>query len=327
MAARLLSPLACALVLLYAGGAGAYGVSHVRTAVARRTSAPRCAYTVPAQAAIFAPELFKGQCVFITGGGTGLGLEIAKGLLGLGASVAIGSRDTSHHQAFLEAADASPGTGFALELDVTSAASVRQAVEATVERFGRVDALVNNAAGNFIMPTERMREQAWRSVLSIALDGTFLCSREFGKQMLKQGEGQMLNIVATYAWTGEPGVAHSAAAKAGVLALTRTLAREWGGRGVRANALSPGPFDSEGASPNLWPNEAIKERIRDGIPLGRFATAQEVSTHALYLLSPACTYINGEVLTADGGAWLGKMTVDPQEDLVARRELRKASKQ
>ena len=137
----------------------------------------------------------------------------------------------------------------------------------------------------------------------------------------------MLNIVATYAWTGEPGVAHSAAAKAGVLALTRTLAREWGGRGVRANALSPGPFDSEGASPNLWPNEAIKERIRDGIPLGRFATAQEVSTHALYLLSPACTYINGEVLTADGGAWLGKMTVDPQEDLVARRELRKASKQ
>ena len=118
--------------------------------------------------------------------------------------------------------------------------------------------------------------------------------------MLKQGDGQILSIVATYAWTGMPGVAHSAAAKAGVLALTRTLAREWGGRGVRANALAPGAFDSEGASPNLWPNEEIKERIKQTIPVGRFATAQEIATHALYLLSPACTYLNGEVLTADG---------------------------
>ena len=284
------------------------------------------AFERPPQTRIFAPDLFSDQVIFITGGGTGMGLELSRGLVSLGANVVIGSRDPEHHKEFLAFAETSPGSGLAVPLDVTSAASVRGAIDATIEKFGRVDALVNNAAGNFIMPTEKMREQAWRSVVSIALDGTFLCSREFGKVMLKQGDGQILSIVATYAWTGMPGVAHSAAAKAGVLALTRTLAREWGGRGVRANALAPGAFDSEGASPNLWPNDEIKERIREAIPLKRFATAQEISTHALYLLSPACTYLNGEVLTADGGGWLGPMTVDPAEDMKARRELRKASK-
>ena len=205
-------------------------------------------------------------------------------------------------------------------------ASVKKALDATLEQFGRVDALVNNAAGNFIMPTEKMREAAWRSVMSIALDGTFLCCREFGKQMIKQGNGQILSIVATYAWTGMPGVAHSASAKAGVLALTRTIAREWASRGVRANALAPGAFDSEGASPNLWPNEEIKERVRQTIPVGRFATAQEISGHALYLLSPACTYLNGEVFTADGGGWLGSSAIDPAEDLEVRKAVRKAAK-
>jgi NAD(P)-dependent dehydrogenase (short-subunit alcohol dehydrogenase family) len=279
----------------------------------------------PPQARTFAPDLFKDQVVFITGGGTGLGLEIARGLLALGARVAIGSRSADNHRAFLESAEALDGEGFALELDVTSSRSVREAVEATVERWGRVDALVNNAAGNFVMPTERMREQAWRSVLSIALDGTFLCSREFGKQMLDQEcGGQQLNVVATYAWTGMPGVAHSASAKAGVLALTRTLAREWGARGVRANAIAPGPFESDGASPNLWPDEAIAERIREGIPLRRFATAEEIAGQALFLLSPACAYLNGEVLTADGGAWLGTGFWDPAADREARRKLREA---
>lgn len=271
----------------------------------------------------FAPDLFQNSVVFITGGGTGLGLEIARGLLALGARVAIGSRNPEHHAEFEAAAEDSPGEGLALELDVTSSASVRAGLEATLERWGRVDSLVNNAAGNFVMPTERMREQAWRSVLSIALDGTFLCSREFGRQMLEQEQGgHVLNIVATYAWTGMPGVAHSASAKAGVLALTRTLAREWGGRGVRANALAPGPFESDGASPNLWPDESIRERIRQGIPLGRFASAAEIAGHALYLLSPGCDYLNGEVLTADGGAWLGTGFWDPAEDRAARRRLR-----
>lgn len=228
------------------------------TAALFTTPSPRAAvpimaeYVRPPQTSIFAPDLFKDQVIFITGGGTGMGLELSCGLVSLGANVIIGSRDPTHHTEFLEFAENAPGTGMAVTLDVTSAASVRSALDTTVEKFGKVDSLVNNAAGNFIMPTEKMRESAWRSVLSIALDGTFLCSREFGKQMLKQGNGQILSVVATYAWTGMPGVAHSAAAKAGVLALTRTLAREWGGRGVRANALAPGAFDSEGASPNLW---------------------------------------------------------------------------
>lgn len=155
---------------------------------------------VPPQARIYAPDLFKGQTVFVTGGGTGLGLEISKGLLALGANVAIGSRGVEHHEAFLKYAEASQGSGIALELDVTSSKSVRGALDATLDAYGTVDALVNNAAGNFVMPAERMREQAWRSVLSIALDGTFLCSREFGKHMLKEGNsGQVLNIVATCA--------------------------------------------------------------------------------------------------------------------------------
>ena len=139
----------------------------------------------PTQTSIFAPDLFSDQVVFITGGGTGMGLELSRGLVSLGANVIIGSRDPQHHAEFLEFAEQASGTGTAVPLDVTSAGSVRAALDTTLEKFGRVDALVNNAAGNFIMPTEKMREQAWRSVISIALDGTFLCSREFGKQMLK----------------------------------------------------------------------------------------------------------------------------------------------
>ena len=123
-----------------------------------------------------------------------------------------------------------------------------------------------------------------------------------------------------------PGVVHSASAKAGVLAMTRTLAREWGGRGVRTNALAPGPFESDGASPNLWPDEETKERLRQGIPLGRFGTSEEIAGHAIYLLSPACTYLNGEVLTADGGAWLGSNDWDIAEIDAARRKLREARK-
>jgi NAD(P)-dependent dehydrogenase (short-subunit alcohol dehydrogenase family) len=181
---------------------------------------------------------------------------------------------------------------------------------------GPLDILVNNAAGNFVCPAERLSERAWRAVLGIVLDGTFYCSREFGRGMLA-GErgGNMLNIVATYAWTGMPGVVHSAAAKAGVLALTKTLAAEWARHGIRVNAIAPGVFESEGAGKNLWPDEATKQRLESAVPAGRFASSDEIAEHCLWLLSPASKYVTGECFTVDGGASLGRGMWSPGERL------------
>jgi NAD(P)-dependent dehydrogenase (short-subunit alcohol dehydrogenase family) len=260
---------------------------------------------LPPAARWLPPETFRGQVAFVTGGGTGLGLEISRGLAALGAAVVIGSRRSEHHAALLSEGAERGWTVSAEALDVREGAAVQRALDRTLEAHGRIDILVNNAAGNFVCPSERLSERAWRAVLGIVLDGSFLCSRDFGRAMLAQGSGQILNVLATYAWTGMPGVVHSAAAKAGVLAMTRTLAVEWGPRGVRCNAIAPGPFESDGAQQNLWPDEAVKRRILEQIPLGRFARAEEVAAQALFLLSPACAYVNGEVFVQDAGASLG----------------------
>jgi NAD(P)-dependent dehydrogenase (short-subunit alcohol dehydrogenase family) len=218
----------------------------------------------------------------------------------------VASRDPDHHTALGEEADREGWRVESVALDVREHDRVMEAADAVVERHGRVDLLVNNAAGNFVFPSERLSSRAWRSVLGIVLDGSFYCSKAFGRHMLRAGRGQQLNVLATYAWTGMPGVVHSASAKAGVMAMTRTLAVEWGPRGVRVNAIAPGPFESEGAERNLWPNEEVRRRIEEAIPLGRFASPDEVAQHALFLMSPACEYVNGEVFVQDGGAWLGR---------------------
>ena len=260
-----------------------------------------------------APDLFRGSVAVVTGGGTGLGLQISRGLAALGATVVVASRDPDNHAALAEEAARCGWTVDSVQLDVREHDSVVLAADQVVERHGRVDVLVNNAAGNFVCPSERLSSRAWRAVLGIVLDGTFYCSKAFGRHMLKAGSGQILNVLATYAWTGMPGVVHSASAKAGVMAMTRTLAVEWASRGLRVNAIAPGPFESKGAEQNLWPNDAVRERIRASIPLGRFATTDEVAEQALFLLSPACAYVNGEVFTQDGGAWLGKGMWEPGE--------------
>lgn len=247
---------------------------------------------------------FEGRVCVVTGGGTGLGLEISRGLAALGAKVVVTSRNTEHHAALLAEAAERGWCVRSLKCDVREAEQVTATAKAVLDEFGVVDILVNNAAGNFVCPAERLSSNAWRSVLGIVLDGTFYCSRAFGKAMLKRGEGQIFNIVATYAWTGMPGVVHSASAKAGVLAMTKTLASEWAARGVRVNAIAPGPFESNGARGNLWPTDEIKERLEKQIPLGRFGNVDEVAAHCLYLLSPASVYITGECLTVDGGASL-----------------------
>lgn len=264
-------------------------------------------------------DCFRDQLAVVTGGGTGLGLEISRGLASRGAQVAILSRDPSHHSAFLEEAKQRGWSVFSEAVDVREAKAVQRAAEAIRERAGVASILVNNAAGNFVCPSERLSPNAWRAVLGIVLDGTFFCSREFGRDMLAGEGGQIFNIVATYAWTGMAGVVHSASAKAGVLAMTRTLAAEWAGRGVRVNAIAPGPFHSEGASGNLWPDEAAEQAILEGIPLKRFGTAQEIAQHCIYMLSPLCSWMTGECAVVDGGSSLPQPWWTPGERLSRSR--------
>jgi NAD(P)-dependent dehydrogenase (short-subunit alcohol dehydrogenase family) len=266
----------------------------------------------PASAHWLAPQTFDGRRALVTGGGTGLGLEVSRGLAHLGARVIVASRSVEHHSQLLAEAEQ---RGWQIEsraLDVREATHVeRLALE--LEDSGGIDMLVNNAAGNFVCPAERLSARGWRAVLGIALDGTFYCSRYFGRGMIERKRGQILNVVATYAWTGMPGVVHSASAKAGILAMTRTLAVEWAHFGIRVNAIAPGPFESAGAAGNLWPEPGMKQRIEQQIPLGRFGTADEVAAHCLYLLSPACEYVNGECFVVDGGLSLGRNMWTPGE--------------
>ena len=251
-------------------------------------------------------DTFRGQTAVVTGGGTGLGLEIARGLAALGARVVVASRNTEHHAPLLEEAARCEWSVESHALDVREAADVRRLANELRELHGRIELLVNNAAGNFVCPAERLSANAWRSVLGIVLDGTFYCSKSFGRGMIADGGGSILNIVATYAWTGMPGVVHSASAKAGVLAMTKTLAAEWAPHQIRVNAIAPGPFESEGAGANLWPDEESRAKIERGIPLGRFGTAEEMAAHCLHLLSPASAYVTGECLVVDGGGSLAQ---------------------
>ena len=248
----------------------------------------------------------RGRVALVTGGGTGLGLEIAREFGRAGASLVIASRDPAH----LEAASADlSGRNvpvLALRADVREHADTRRMVRAAVERFGGLDILVNNAAGNFIRPAERLPESAFANVVDIVLNGTFNASRAAARAMMERSGGVILNVVATYAWTGGPGTVHSASAKAGVLAMTRTLAVEWAARGIRVVAIAPGPFDSRGAADRLWPSDTLREKVRRGIPAGRFARRDEVARVCAFLVSDYAAYVTGECLTIDGGGWLGR---------------------
>lgn len=247
------------------------------------------------------PEEFRGQVAVVTGGGTGLGLEISRGLAARGATVIVLSRNPEHHRTLATEGAQRDWRVESHALDVREAPAVQKAAAEILARHGRVDVLVNNAAGNFVCPSERLSANAWRAVLGIVLDGTFYCSRDFGRAMIAQRSGVMLNVVATYAWTGMPGVAHSASAKAGVLALTKTLAAEWATHGIRVNAIAPGPFESQGSAANLWPSAEARAAMQAKIPLGRFAPAAEIARHSLYLVSSLCGWITGACLTVDGG--------------------------
>lgn len=249
----------------------------------------------------------KGKTIVVTGGGTGLGKSMAGCYSALGANVVITSRKIEVLEA--AAAEISKETGqpvHPVACDVRSEEDVEALLNATLEKFGRVDGLLNNAAGNFISPTERLSAKAFGVIIDIVLKGTVNCTMAFGKHWIKEKQpGTVLNIVTTYASTGSGFVVPSACAKAGVLAMTRSLAVEWAKYKIRFNAIAPGPFPTKGAWDRLVP-EPLKDKIsmEKRIPLKRVGEHSELSNLASYLMSDFSAYINGEVVTIDGGEWL-----------------------
>ncbi|MFN7972940.1 MAG: SDR family oxidoreductase [Acidobacteriota bacterium] len=249
----------------------------------------------------FLPDgTFEGTSALVTGGGTGLGLAVSLRLARLGASVVCASRDPAHHTDLIEIARRERLAVRSVTLDVRDAKACRRAVRAAADAFGGVDVLINNAAGNFIRPSLLLAPEAFRSVIDIALNGVFFMSREAARVMRGRG-GAIVNVSAPYARDGKPGVVHSACAKAGVEAMTRTLAAEWAPLGIRVNAVSPGPFESTGAADRLWPSDELRREVLGQIPAGRFGRTEEIAELVCFLASDRAAWINGSILLVDGG--------------------------
>jgi NAD(P)-dependent dehydrogenase (short-subunit alcohol dehydrogenase family) len=249
----------------------------------------------------------KGKNILITGGGTGLGRSMGEYFLELGANLIITSRKLDVLNATAEEMmKEKGGKVLPLACDVREIDQVEKMWEDATKEFGQIHVVLNNAAGNFISPTERLSTNAFNTVLDIVLKGTSQVTLTAGKDWIaKKQNGTFLNIVTTYAWTGSGYVVPSAAAKAGVLAMTRSLAVEWAKYGIRSNAIAPGPFPTEGAWSRLLPGDLVKKfDPAKKVPVGRVGEHQELANLAAYLVSDFSSFVNGEVMTIDGGEWL-----------------------
>lgn len=249
---------------------------------------------------------FADRVAIVTGGGSGIGRAIAERYGAAGGTVYVIGRRPEPLAETVGIVKSAGGQGVALPCDVRDADAVTDAVDSVADREGRIDALVNNAAGNFVIPGEKLTPGGWRAIIDIVLNGTFYATNAVSKHMLAAGSGSILNVIATYAWHGHPGTVHSAAAKGGIVAMTRTLAVEWAPRGVRLNCIAPGPTETEGAGKALWGTPDARERVLSSVPAGRFVLPDEIAESATYLLSSRAAYVTGETLVVDGGQWLGK---------------------
>src|SRR2546425_3950849 len=257
---------------------------------------------------IFNERLLRGQVAFVTGGGTGITGGVARALAEAGANVALVSRTMEHLEPAAKAindareTNQNMGEAFAVAADVRKPEEVEEAILAALVRFEKIDIVVNGAAGNFLSPAAELSPNGFGTVIDIDLKGTFnVCRAAFAE--LKKNRGQILNISATLHYGGTPYQLHVSAAKAGVDALTRNLAVEWGRHGIRVYAIAPGPIEDTEGMKRLVP-EPIKEKLRQTVPLGRFGLIADIERAAVFLCSDAASYINGAVLVVDGGHWL-----------------------
>ncbi|MDW0109391.1 2,4-dienoyl-CoA reductase [Sporosarcina aquimarina] len=245
------------------------------------------------------------KVVIVTGGSNGMGKYMAKKFAKDGSNVIITGRDLEK----LNAAKEEIGeNAFVFQMDVRQIETIEALIHYADETFGRIDGLVNNAAGNFIVQAEDLSPNGWKSVIDIVLNGTFYCSSAVMNYWKEKGQkGSILNMLATYAWDAGPGVVHSAAAKAGVMSLTRTLAVEWGRKyGVRVNGIAPGPIERTGGAEKLFQSEKAAQRTIQSVPLGRVGKPEEIAELAAFIMSDKASYMNGEIVTLDGGQWLNQ---------------------
>jgi len=256
---------------------------------------------------IFAEGILSNRVAFVTGGGTGINGGVARALAESGARVALVSRKPEHLEPAAEKINSAGGEAIAVAADVRQPEEVERAIAQTVERFGQLNIVVNGAAGNFLCAAEELSPNGFGTVVDIDLKGTFnVCRAAFAE--LKKSGGSILNISATLHYLGTPYQLHVSAAKAGVDALTRNLAVEWGRHGIRVNAVAPGPIEETEGMSRLVP-EQVKEKLKRKIPLGRFGRIRDVEQASVFLCSDAASFINGTVLVVDGGQWLSNTLV------------------
>jgi len=252
-----------------------------------------------------------GKTVIITGGGSGIGKAMAMKFASEGANVVITGRNPERLKQAKAEMQSLNGQVLDFQMDVRDPEHVQAMILATKNQFGKIDALVNNAAGNFVCPAEELSINGWKSVIDIVLNGTWYCSQAVGKEWIATNQtGSILNIVATYAWGAGPGTIHSASAKAGVLSMTRTLAVEWGSKyGIRVNCIAPGPIENTEGVARLIETRNVYQEAINSVPLKRFGKAEEIANLANFLLSPEAEYMNGECITMDGGRWLNNQII------------------